>query len=261
MEISLSGRSAIITGGSKGLGLAMAQRFAASGANVAILARRQPVIEEALDIIGKSAKARVRGYSCDVGKAEQTSETFKKIVADFGAIDILINNAGESRLGRFEDITDEVWADDIEQKLMGAIRMTRLVWPGMKMRRWGRVINVLSINAKHQRPGGAPTAVSRAAGLALTKVLSLEGAPHNVLVNALMVGKIVSDQMVRRHAKNPQGMTLEEMIAKVGQEEVPLGRMGDPEEFANVACFLASDAASYISGAAIPVDGGKAPFI
>jgi NAD(P)-dependent dehydrogenase (short-subunit alcohol dehydrogenase family) len=97
--------------------------------------------------------------------------------------------------------------------------------------------------------------------LALTKVLSLEGAPHNVLVNALMVGKIVSDQMVRRHAKNPQGMTLEEMIAKVGQEEVPLGRMGDPEEFANVACFLASDAASYISGAAIPVDGGKAPFI
>jgi NAD(P)-dependent dehydrogenase (short-subunit alcohol dehydrogenase family) len=130
----------------------------------------------------------------------------------------------------------------------------------MKAHRWGRVINVLSINAKHQRAGGAPTTVSRAAGLALTKVLSLEGAPHNVLVNALMVGKIVSDQIVRRHEKTPDGKTLEEAIAEVGRG-VPLGRMGSAEEFANVACFLASDAASYVNGTAIPVDGGLAPFI
>jgi NAD(P)-dependent dehydrogenase (short-subunit alcohol dehydrogenase family) len=260
MEVSLSGRNAIITGGSKGLGLAMARQFAASGANVAILARRRQVLDEAVAAIAEVASAKVIGLSCDVARADETAEAHERAVAAFGPIDILVNNAGESRLGRFEDITDEIWTDDIEQKLMGAIRMTRLVWPGMKARRWGRVINVLSINAKHQRAGGAPTTVSRAAGLALTKVLSLEGAPHNVLVNALMVGKIVSDQIVRRHEKNPDGKTLEEAIAEVGRG-VPLGRMGSAEEFANVACFLASDAASYVNGAAIPVDGGLAPFI
>jgi NAD(P)-dependent dehydrogenase (short-subunit alcohol dehydrogenase family) len=260
MEVSLGGRNAIITGGSKGLGLAMARQFAASGANVAILARRQSVLDEAVATIGKDAQGKVIGLSCDVARADETAAAHERAVAEFGPIDILVNNAGESRLGRFEDITDEIWTEDIEQKLMGAIRMTRLVWPGLKARRWGRVINVLSINAKHQRAGGAPTTVSRAAGLALTKVLSLEGAPHNVLVNALMVGKIVSDQIVRRHEKNPDGKTLEEAIAEVGRG-VPLGRMGSAEEFARVACFLASDAASYVNGTAIPVDGGLAPFI
>ena len=260
MDIRLDGRSAVITGGSKGLGLAMAVRFAQSGADVAILARRAPVIEEAVATIRKSAKGRVEGFTCDVAKAEDTKAAHEKVMAAFGKVDILVNNAGESRLGSFETISDEMWQDDIEQKLMGAIRMTRLVWGQMKERRWGRVINVLSINAKHQRAGGAPTTVSRAAGLALTKVLSGEGAPHNVLVNALMVGSIVSDQIARRQKARKDGATLEEMIAEVGKD-IPLGRMGNAEEFANVACFLASDLASYVTGAAIPVDGGKAPFI
>jgi len=260
MEVNLEGRAAVITGGSKGLGLAMAKRFAASGADVAILARTQSVIDEAVEEIRATAKGQVMGTACDVAKAAETQAAYDKVMSAFGRVDILVNNAGESRLGRFEDITDAMWEDDIEQKLMGAIRMTRLVWPQMKERRWGRVINVLSINAKHSRPGGAPTTISRAAGLALTKVLAGEGAPFNVLVNALMVGHIVSDQIVRRHQKRADGATLEEMIAEVGKD-IPLGRMGQAEEFANVACFLASDQASYVTGAAIPVDGGKAPFI
>jgi 3-oxoacyl-[acyl-carrier protein] reductase len=260
MDIDLDGRSAVISGGSKGLGLAMAVRFAESGADVAILARNAAVIEEAVATIRMSAKGRVEGIVCDVAKLGDTQAAYDQAMAAFGKIDILVNNAGESRLGAFETITDEMWQADIEQKLMGAIRLTRLVWAQMKERRWGRVINVLSINAKHQRPGGAPTTVSRAAGLALTKVLAGEGAPHNVLVNALMVGSIVSDQIVRRQKARKDGVTLDEMIAEVGKD-IPLGRMGRAEEFANVACFLASDAASYVTGAAIPVDGGKAPFI
>ena len=260
MEVNLEGRAAVITGGSKGLGLAMAKRFAASGADVAILARTQSAIDEAVAEIRAMAKGRVLGISCDVAKAADTQAAYEKVMSTFGKVDILVNNAGESRLGRFEDITDAMWQDDLEQKLMGTIRMTRLVWPQMKERRWGRVINVLSINAKHSRPGGAPTTVSRAAGLSLTKVLAGEGAPYNVLVNALMVGSIVSDQIARRHKKRADGVTLEEMIAEVGKE-IPLGRMGQADEFANVACFLASDQASYVTGVAIPVDGGKAPFI
>ncbi|HWA48272.1 MAG TPA: SDR family oxidoreductase [Dongiaceae bacterium] len=260
MDIRLDGRAAIITGGSKGLGLAMAKRFSESGADVAILARRAPVIEEAVAEIRKTAKGRIEGFVCDVAKSADTQAAYDGVMKAFGKVDILVNNAGESRTGPFETITDEIWRDDIEQKLMGAIRMTRLVWPQMKERRWGRIINVLSINAKFSRAAGAPTTVSRAAGLALTKVLSNEGAPHNVLVNALMVGSIVSDQIVRRQKARKDGATLEQMIADVGKE-VPLGRMGRAEEFANAACFLASDAASYIAGTAIPVDGGKAPFI
>ena len=260
MEVSLTGRSAVITGGSKGLGLAMATQFAASGANVAILARRPDVLDAAVEKIKAGAVGQIIGISCDVGAAGQTAAAMERIKGAFGQVDILVNNAGESRVGMFEDITDEMWHADIDQKLMGAIRMTRLVWGEMKERGWGRIINVLSINAKSQRAGGAPTTVSRAAGLALTKVLSLEGAPHNVLVNALMVGKIVSDQIARRQAKRTDGATLEEMIAEVGKD-TPLGRMGRAEEFAAVACFLASDHASYVNGAAIPVDGGLAPFI
>jgi NAD(P)-dependent dehydrogenase (short-subunit alcohol dehydrogenase family) len=260
MDIRLDGRSAIITGGSKGLGLAMAQRFVESGANVAILSRGQAALDQAVEQLRQSAQGKVEGIVCDVAKPDDTSAAVEAAMRAFGKVDILVNNAGESRLGAFETITDEMWSDDIEQKLMGAIRMTRLVWGGMKAQNWGRVINVLSINAKHQRAGGAPTTVSRAAGLALTKVLAAEGAPHNVLVNALMVGSIVSDQIVRRHAKRTDGASLEEAIAEVGKD-IPLGRMGEAGEFANVACFLASDAASYVTGVAIPVDGGKAPFI
>ena len=260
MDIRLDGRAAIITGGSKGLGLAMAIRFAQSGADVAILARGAPAIEEAVAAIRKAGRGRVEGFVCDVAKIGDTQDAYDKVMAAFGKVDILVNNAGESRLGAFETITDQMWQDDIEQKLMGAIRLTRLVWPQMKERHWGRVINVLSINAKNSRPGGAPTTVSRAAGLALTKVLAGEGAPHNVLVNALMVGSIVSDQIARRQKARKDGATLEDMIAEVGKE-IPIGRMGTAEEFANVACFLASDHASYVTGTAIPVDGGKAPFI
>jgi NAD(P)-dependent dehydrogenase (short-subunit alcohol dehydrogenase family) len=175
-------------------------------------------------------------------------------------VDILVNNAGTSQTGRFEAITDEVWQADFDLKLFAAIRLARLVFPAMKERRWGRIINVLNIGAKAPRAGGAPTVVTRAAGMALTKVLAGEGAPHNVLVNALLVGIIVSDQWVRRHAAQGAVASFEDFTAKMGGN-VPLGRMGTAQEFANVACFLASDAASYVTGTAINVDGGSSPVV
>jgi 3-oxoacyl-[acyl-carrier protein] reductase len=130
----------------------------------------------------------------------------------------------------------------------------------MKERRWGRIISVLNIGAKAPGADSAPTSVSRAAQMAFTKALSMEGAPHNVLVNSLHVGVIVSDQIVRRHQREGANVSLDEMIRKAG-EGVPMGRMGRAEEFANVACFLASDAASYVTGCAINVDGGRSPVV
>jgi 3-oxoacyl-[acyl-carrier protein] reductase len=176
----------------------------------------------------------------------------------FGKVDIIVNNAGKSETGKFESITDETWQADLDLKLFAAIRLSRLVLPQMKERRWGRIINVLNIGAKTPRPNSAPTTVSRAAGMALTKVLAGEGAPHNVLVNALLVGLVVTDQIVRRHRAEGTNVSLDDYIAKAGVS-LPLGRMGRAEEFANVACFLASDAGSYVTGTAINVDGGMSP--
>jgi len=260
MEISLAGRTAVITGASKGLGLAMATRFAASGADVAMLARRPDVLDEAKAIVGKTAKGRVAVFSCDVAKAPDLERTHAAVIATFGKIDILINNAGTSRAGPFEAMSDALLQEDLELKLFAAIRMTRLVLPQMKARRWGRIINVLNIGAKAPRAGGAPTAVSRAAGMALTKALAGEYAPHNVLVNALLVGLIVSDQWVRRHAAQGANIPFEEFTAKMAGN-IPLGRMGKAEEFANIACFLASDAAAFVTGTAINVDGGASPVV
>src|ERR1700687_5097061 len=208
MEISLHGRSAIRTGGSKGLGLAIATQFVASGANVVIAARGPEALESAAKAIsdgaatasGSNARGRIMTVAGDVAKAADIKRIHAEATKAFGQVDILVNNAGVSRAGAFETLTDERMQEDLDQKLFAAIRLTRLVWPQMKERMCGRVINVLSIGAKALRAAIAPTSISRAAGMALTKILAGEGAPHNVLVNAMLVGQIVSDQWVRRAA-------------------------------------------------------------
>jgi 3-oxoacyl-[acyl-carrier protein] reductase len=260
MQITLNGRAAVITGGSKGLGLAMATEFAASGADVAILARRPDALEEARQSIQATARGKVVPISCDVSKADAIEQGYAAAMRGLGRIDIVVNNAGASRTGAFESITDAVWQEDLDLKLFAAIRLTRLVWPQLRERRWGRVINVLNTGAKAPRGGGAPTVVSRAAGMALTKVLAGEGAPHGILVNALLVGVIVTEQIRRGHRERGGNLSLDEFIAKTGAN-VPLGRMGTAQEFANIACFLASDAAGYITGTAINVDGGASPVV
>ena len=258
MEVSLAGRTAVITGGSKGIGLAIATRFAASGADVAVIARGRGALDEAVTTIGAGAKGKVAAIAGDVGVAADIKRAYDEAMTAFGKIDIIVNNAGTSRTGAFEDITDEIWRDDFDQKLFAAIRLTRLVWPQMKERRWGRVINTLNIGAKAPRARSAPTSITRAAGLALTKVLAGEGAPHNVLVNALLVGFIEADQHVQAAAK--AGIDLKDYVS-ARTKEIPLGRIGRAEEFANIACFLASDAGSYITGTAINVDGGRSPVV
>jgi 3-oxoacyl-[acyl-carrier protein] reductase len=149
MDMNMKDRVAIVTGGSKGIGLAVARAFATAGAKVAILARGAPALEAAQQSLTKDG-LDVRGYVCDVAKAADIAATHGKIVADFGKVDILVNNAGTSKTLAFENVTDEVWQDDLDLKLFAAIRMSRLVWPGMKQRRWGRIINVL--NTLPRRP-------------------------------------------------------------------------------------------------------------
>jgi 3-oxoacyl-[acyl-carrier protein] reductase len=260
MDVRLDGRTALITGGSKGLGLAMAAKFAASGAEVAILARGAEALAEAERSAAAGAKTRVKAFQCDVANGAELDATWRAVLGTFGKVDILINNAGTSRTGKFEEITDAVWQADLDLKLFGAIRLARHAFPDMKKRRWGRIINVLNIGAKAPRAASAPTAVSRAAGMALTKVLAGEGAPHNVLVNALLVGLFATDQHIQRFRREGGNVAHEERFREMGTR-IPIGRIGDAEEFANLACFLVSDAGSYVTGTAINVDGGMSPVV
>jgi 3-oxoacyl-[acyl-carrier protein] reductase len=259
MNLTMKDRVAVVTGGSKGIGIAVARRFAESGARVAIVARGAEALASARTSLAKDG-LEVRDYVCDVSKAADIAKAHEKIVADFGRIDILVNNAGTSRAMAFESVTDDIWQQDLDLKLFAAIRFSRLVWAGMKERKWGRIINVLNTHAKAPAPASAPTSVSRAAGMALTKAMANEGAAHNILVNAMLVGLIVSDQWVKRHAKTAPDSDFDAFTKDLAKS-VPMGRMGTAEEFANLACFLASDQGSYITGTAINVDGGRSPVV
>ena len=237
MDIRLNGRNALITGGSLGIGFAIADRFARSGGNVAIVARRADVLEQARDAILQNADAEVVAIAGDITDAEQCKRVYGQAKDALGPIDILVNNAGSSQKGPFEEITDDIWQADLDLKLFGAIRFSRLVLPDMKSRRWGRILNILNSGAK---------------------AMAGEFAPYNVLVNSLHVGRIKSDQWVRRNAARQNGQSLDDFYAEMA-EIIPLGRVGEAEEFANIACFQASDAGAYITGTAINVNGGMIP--
>jgi len=258
MEISLAGRTAIVTGGSKGIGFAVATRFAASGADVAIVARTEAALKEAVASIRSTTQSRVIGVAADVSKAADIQRAYGEVMKAFDKVDIIVNNAGTSQAMAFDKVSDEILYDDLELKLFAAVRLIRLVTPQMKKRRWGRIINVLNIGAKAPRANSMPTSVSLAAGMAMTKALSLELAPHNVLVNAMLVGIIRADQHVQRAKRN--NVPLDEYY-KAHDKEIPMGRTGEAEEFANLACFLVSDQGGYITGTAINVDGGRSPVV
>src|ERR1044071_7680369 len=174
MEIRLDGKSALITGGSKGIGLAMAKAFTQAGGQVAIVARNPETLAQAKASVGGKTLA-IQG---DVAKAADCTRAFAEAEKAFGKVDIVVNNAGQSQTGKFESITDEVWQADFDLKVFAAIRLSRLAFPKMCERKWGRIINILNIGAKNPGGSSAPTSVSRAAGLAIMKVLSHEGAPH-----------------------------------------------------------------------------------
>src|SRR5439155_16766078 len=150
-------------------------------------------------IQGRGGKGKVAAISCDVSKMAPIQAAYDQVMAEFGKVDIFVNNAGQSTRGPSETLTDEQWQSDLDLKLFAQIRFCRILLPQMKQRKWGRIISVLNIGAKAPGADSAPTSVSRAAQMAFTKALSQEGAPHNVLVNSLHVGVIVSDQIRRRY--------------------------------------------------------------
>ncbi len=255
LDLGLEGKVAIITGGSDGLGRACAERFAREGARVAICARRKEALERAAEEIRRSTGGEVLARVADVTRPAEVEAFVAATVAQFGGVDILVNNAGTAAAAAFEQVDDRAWQADLDLKLMAAIRFCRLVIPHMRRRGGGRIINVTTVGGKAPAARALPTTVTRAAGINLTKALANEHAGDKILVNTICLGLVKSAQWERRATGDPEAYYRE--VAR----RVPLGRVGEAHEFADLVAFLASERAAYVTGTAINFDGGMSAVV
>jgi NAD(P)-dependent dehydrogenase (short-subunit alcohol dehydrogenase family) len=259
VDLGLTGKVAIVTGGSEGLGRATAARLAEEGAHVAIVARTAENLEAAAaGIRNRAPGAEVVPITADVSDPGDATRIIERSIDTLGRLDILVNNAGTARALPFLEADDETWQADLDLKLFAAIRLTRLAVPHMRNQGGGRVVNVLATSAKAPGAASVPTSVSRAAGLALTKALSQEFAADRILVNAVLIGLVKSGQWERLAARSESA--LDELYEGMGAG-IPIGRVGDAEELGDLVAFLVSDRAQFITGVGINFDGGSSPVV
>lgn len=260
MDLGLNGKVAVVTGGSEGIGKAVALCLAREGAKVAICARRPEVLERAAADIRGLSGGEVFAHAVDVTQRAEIEQFIAAAATRFGRIDILVNNAGKSAAKKFEDISDAEWEEDLDLKLMAAVWCSRAVIPHMRKAGGGRIINVTHPGGKAPTARSLPTSVSRAAGIALTKALSRDYAADNILVNTVCLTNIKSAQTERLwRARGAQG-TLDEFHAEMGKG-VPVKRLGEPEEVGALVAFLVSEQARFITGTAVNIDGGVSAVV
>ena len=265
MELGLRNKTALITGGSKGIGKAAAYRLSLEGANVAICARNRGNLLKAAEEIRNQTNGVILPIVSDVCKPDDVSKLVKITTEKFGGLDILLNNTGTSSAMPFENVDDEEWMSDLDLKLFSAIRLVRAVLPYMRSAGSGRIINITTPAGKAPGPSSTPTSVSRAAGIALTKALSKDLAKDNILVNTVCIGLIKSGQHEDRYQKaleTEPKLSLNEYYERLALGRgVPLRRVGEAKEAADVIAFLASNNSSYITGTSINIDGGTSAVI
>jgi NAD(P)-dependent dehydrogenase (short-subunit alcohol dehydrogenase family) len=258
MDLRLGDKVFLITGGSSGLGKALAGQLLEEGARVALMARDAERLGATAEEL-RQGGGEVLSLSGDVRSPRDLSRFVQSSSERWGRIDGVANNAGELAAGRFADHEDSVWEQDLSLKLMGAVRLTRLALPALRESR-GAVLNTLAVSAKAPDALTTPTSVSRAAGMAFTKALSRELAPEGIRVNAVLIGVIESGQLERYAAE--AGLTPQAYYERmVANNRIPLGRVGRAQEFADIGSFLLSARASYITGTAINLDGGLCPVV
>lgn len=260
MNLGLQGKTAIVTGGSKGIGFATAMALAAEGANVALVARGLEALQKAAEQIAAQTGQEPLVIAADVSEEQDVRMAVEKTVERFGSVDILVNNAGTSAARPFEEVSQDMWEADLDLKLFGAVHFSRAAVPYMRQNGGGAILNVTAVGGKTPSASSMPTSVSRAAGLALTKAMSKDLAPDNIRVNAVCIGLIRSDQIERFWKASAPELTWDE-FAKDPRHAIPLGRIGQTEEAAKVITFLVSGAASYVTGTSVNIDGGKAAVL
>ena len=256
LELNLSGRVALVTGGSEGIGKGIARKLAAEGCRVAMCARRQDVLVDAAEAIRSESGADVLAVAADVTLAADVERFVNEAVSEFGGIDILVNNAGRSAAHYFENATEAMWQEDFDLKFWAAVRGSRMAVPHMKARGGGSIVNITHPGGKAPGPDSVPTSVSRAAGIALSKAMSKDLAQHRIRVNTVCLTNIRSAQAQRAWTASGSNVDYDSWCDELGKN-VPLGRMGEPGEVADLVAFLVSDRGAFITGAAINLDGGS----
>lgn len=256
MDLGLGNRVAVVAAGSKGLGLAVAEELAAEGAAVVICARGQAAIDDACRSM-TAAGGRVHGLVADVSVAGEPERVVAEAERVFGPVDIVVTNSGGPRSGRFETLSAEDWDSATRTLLTSAVAFARAAVPGMRARRWGRILNVTSIAAKQPVDGLMLSNSLRSAVIAFARTLANEVAADGITVNNLLPGYTRTERVVdlAEQMAASGGTTPEEFIGR-WEAEIPMRRLGEPREFAAVAAFLASDRASYVTGQSIVIDGG-----
>jgi 3-oxoacyl-[acyl-carrier protein] reductase len=257
LDLGIRDKVALVAASSKGLGRAIAEELAAEGANLVMCARGEDALRDAAKSIRSRSGVTVVEVAADVSQQSGLDRVAKAALDKFGRVDILVNNSGGPPSGPFESYTPEMWESATRLLLFSVVGFTRIVLPGMKERKWGRILNITSIAVKQPIEGLMLSNSLRAAVTGFARTLANEVAPFNVTVNNLMPGYTRTDRMEQlgRAAADRSGIPIEQTFAK-WEKEIPMGRLGEPREFAALAAFLASDRASYITGSSIPVDGG-----
>lgn len=257
MDLGLKGKVAIVAGASKGLGKAIAMELAREGANLVICSRNETTLLETAREIGSQTGMQILAVPGDVSKPGDVQSVIDKTIARFGRIDILVNNAGGPPAGPFETLGDEEWAKAIELNLLSAVRMSRAVLPQMKKQGSGRIINLTSLAAKEPMENLILSNAARAGVLGLAKTLATELAKYNITVNSVLPGWHLTDRVgeTMKYRAEQHKRSVEEVQGEITRN-IPMGRMGKPEELAAAVAFLASERASYITGVSLVVDGG-----
>ncbi|NUQ21361.1 MAG: SDR family oxidoreductase [Gemmatimonadaceae bacterium] len=257
MDLGLKGRVALVAASSRGLGRAVAEELAAEGCDLVLCARGKEALEATAASIRAASKRTVLALAADLSKAEDVSQVSAAAMKEFGRVDILVTNGGGPPAGPFESHSMEAWHAAVRQTLDSVVELTRAVLPGMKERRWGRIVNITSIAVKQPVDNLILSNSVRAAVTGFARTLANEVAPFNVTVNNVMPGYTRTDRVTSLAAKNAElrGSTSEEQLA-IFEQQIPMGRLGEPREFGAMVAFLCSERASYTTGASIPVDGG-----
>jgi 3-oxoacyl-[acyl-carrier protein] reductase len=255
MDLGIKDRVAMVAAASKGLGRACAMALAEEGCKVSICSRNPEELEKTRAEIG--AHGETLAVVTDVSTASDLEGWYQRTIDSFGRVDILVTNTGGPPVKRFMELSDESWLSGVESTLMNVVRLSRMVIPGMRERRWGRIIHLTSLAAKQPVDELTISSTLRAGLSGLTKTMANQVGPHNITVNAILTGHILTD---RQYALadvrvKERGITHDEYFA--GQAaEIPLRRIGEPREIGEAVAFLASERASYVTGVSLQVDGG-----
>lgn len=257
MDLGLKGRVAVVAGSSQGLGRAIAESLAAEGADLVVNGRDAEKLAGVRGAIADATGARVEAVACDLSDPGGAEALVSGAVGACGRVDVLVTNTGGPPAGMFEDHSDEVWRQAIAQNLESVVRLVRAVLPGMKERRWGRIVNVTSISVKQPVDGLILSNAIRAAVTGFAKTVANEVAPFNVTVNNVLPGFTRTERLVHlaEAIAEREGTTVPEAYAG-WEAEIPMGRLAEPPELGAVAAFLCSEQASYVTGQSLAVDGG-----